>query len=72
MNRELFCEIGACLYGPAWQSEMARQIGVSDRTVRRWISGDRKIPDSVKDDLRRLLKKQEKDLTKLISALDRD
>jgi hypothetical protein len=34
-------QVGPALYGPRWQVELARALGVSDRTVRRWaVSGD--------------------------------
>ena len=32
--------IGVALYGPRWQTQLAIDIGVSDRTVRRWVSGE--------------------------------
>ena len=32
--------LGRALYGPGWQSPMARAVGVNPRTVRRWASGD--------------------------------
>ena len=31
--------IGEALYGPRWQTQLAIDVGVSDRTVRRWVSG---------------------------------
>lgn len=37
----------ALLYGPDWQSPLARRIRVDARTVRRWKAGDRQIPDWV-------------------------
>lgn len=33
------------LYGPDWQTALARRIRVDARTVRRWKAGDRTIPD---------------------------
>jgi NOL1/NOP2/fmu family ribosome biogenesis protein len=38
-----FILIGSALFGPRWQSEMARVIGVNDRSIRRWAAG-RDIP----------------------------
>ena len=35
----------AALYGPDWQSPLARRVRVDARTVRRWKAGDREIPD---------------------------
>lgn len=35
----------SAIYGPDWQSPLARRIRVDPRTVRRWKAGDRNIPD---------------------------
>lgn len=35
---------GADLYGPDWQSPLARRIRVDARTVRRWKAAEREIP----------------------------
>ena len=35
----------AALYGNDWQSPLARRVRVDARTVRKWKSGDRAIPD---------------------------
>lgn len=31
-------------FGPQWQSALARHLGITSRTVRRWVSGDTPIP----------------------------
>lgn len=36
----LLVEAGEALYGPRWQSELARALGVNERTVRRWATGE--------------------------------
>lgn len=46
---------GAALYGPHWQAELARRLGVADRTMRRWLRGDTKLPDGLRADLVRLM-----------------
>lgn len=52
MNR--FLETcGQALYGERWQSALARDLGVSDRTVRRWAAGAT-VPLGVSADLQRL------------------
>ena len=33
------------LYGPQWQTALAKRVGVDARTVRRWKADDRPIPD---------------------------
>jgi hypothetical protein len=32
--------VGHALYGERWQSELARDLDVDPRTVRRWVAGD--------------------------------
>lgn len=47
-------ECGEALYGPRWQSELARELSVSDRTVRRWVAGTSDVPSGLYVDLLRL------------------
>lgn len=47
MTPVLLREAGEALYGPRWQSELARALGVSDRTVRRWAAGSFAVPAGV-------------------------
>ena len=35
--------LGEAMYGPRWQSQVARDVGVQFRTVARWAVGDTKI-----------------------------
>lgn len=51
MSPALLHSIGNALYGPRWQSELARDLGVSDRTVRRWSAGEHQVPDGIWWDL---------------------
>ena len=46
---------GKALYGTRWQSDIAAALGVSSRTIRRWLAGDTPIPDGVGADIDRLL-----------------
>ena len=55
MTPDLLREAGEALYGPLWQSELARALGVADRTVRRWIAGERPVPAGLGPTLRGLL-----------------
>ena len=52
--RSLLVEAGEALYGPRWQSDLARDLGIADRTMRRWVAGEFDIPPGVRDELRRL------------------
>jgi DNA-binding transcriptional regulator YdaS (Cro superfamily) len=50
----LLVEAGEALYGPRWQSQLARDLGVADRTIRRWAAGTHQVPAGVYLDLLRL------------------
>lgn len=54
MNPSSLREIGEALYGEEWQSDLARAVGVTSRTVRRWLAGDRGTPDWLDNALLRL------------------
>ena len=45
LTSEQLTERASALYGPEWQSPLARRIRVDARTVRRWKAGERDIPD---------------------------
>lgn len=47
---------GRSLYGERWRFPLARAIGVSDETVRRWMNGDVPLPKDHRafDDLQRV------------------
>ena len=51
----LLVECGEALYGARWQSELARDLGVADRTVRRWVAGTTDAPSGIYLDLLRLM-----------------
>lgn len=50
----LLRECGEALYGPRWQSELARELGVSIRTMQRWSAGTTDVPTGLYLDLLRL------------------
>ena len=50
----LLVESGEALYGQQWQSALARDLGVADRTVRRWVAGTSEVPAGLYVDLLRL------------------
>lgn len=56
--RSLLARCGACLYGERWQSPLARDLGVSDRSVRAWVAGTRSIPAGVWGELVTLLRER--------------
>lgn len=46
---------GAALHGDRWQVPLSRDLGVSDRSVRRWDAGTAPVPDRVEEELVGLL-----------------
>lgn len=68
MKTDLLEKCGAALYGPCWQSELARALGVSDQTMCRWVAGD-SIHDGVGPDLLRLVLERGRQLDDLIEPL---
>jgi predicted transcriptional regulator len=55
--------VGRALYGDRWQSDIARDLGVSDRTIRRWVSGEDIPRLGVWRDLLALVISHEKELS---------
>lgn len=54
MSSKLLRDAGEALYGPRWQSDLARDLHVADRTMRRWLAGADDMPPGVALDLWRL------------------
>lgn len=54
MSNRLLREAGEALYGSRWQTEISRDLGVSDRTIRRWASGADDMPAGAMTDLWRI------------------
>jgi transcriptional regulator GlxA family with amidase domain len=51
---QILVECGEALYGPRWQSELARDLDVSIRTMQRWAAGTTDVPAGLYLDLLRL------------------
>ncbi len=47
-------EIGEALYGPCWQTNLARALPVNVRSVRRWLTGERNIRPVIAERIRGL------------------
>lgn len=65
----LLAECGEALYGTRWQSDLARDLGVADRTVRRWVAGATQVPTGVYVDLLRLVTERAETLDALAKRL---
>ncbi|MDW0748157.1 hypothetical protein P2H88_14305, partial [Mannheimia haemolytica] len=65
--------IGESLYGTQWQSNLARDLRLSDaRRVREWVAGERKIPFGVWADLTELVKAKKANLSSILKKLTID
>lgn len=56
-------------FGIRWQRPLARALGVDDRTVRRWLSGESPVPEEVGCILWVLAVERRGDLTELKGML---
>lgn len=65
----LLVECGEALYGPLWQSAVARDLGVAVRTVQRWTTGERDVPGGLYLDLLRLTQERAQVLDELAPRL---
>ena len=62
--------IGESLYGAQWQSNLARDLGLSDaRRVRQWIAGERKIPLGIWADIAELVRAKQTNLSSILSKM---
>lgn len=64
-------EAGEALFGPQWQTALAGALGLSDaRRVRQWLSGERRIPDGIWGDIKRLLNERANKAVAVSEGLD--
>ncbi len=61
--------IGEALYGARFQTDLARDLSVGDRTMRRWCSGKSEIPDNVQAELAAVVAAKGKKLQKILAEL---
>lgn len=71
MSSRLLKRCGEAMYGPRWQSDLARDLKVSDRTVRRWVDGSSDVPDGVYLELLGLCQERAAELDDVIRLLPR-
>ena len=69
LNNETLRTAGEALYGSLWQSDLARELGVSIRTMQRWAAGQFAIPLDVWPEIATLCRKRGAALTKLADKL---
>lgn len=62
-------QCGEALYGPAWQSQLARSLDLSDRMIRFYLSEKRAIPSDLSVRLANILADRRKTISYLLKAL---
>jgi hypothetical protein len=55
MSGDELAAVGRVLYGERWQTPLARDLCIADRTLRRWLVGELPIPDAIESELRAIL-----------------
>jgi hypothetical protein len=61
---------GRAIHGDDWQSPMARALAISDRHLRRWVSGEQPVPAWVDASLERILHKSAAAMTLKAESLN--
>jgi len=68
-KKEFLKKSGQALYGERWQTDLSRDLGLSDgRRIRQWLSGDRPIPDGVWRDLAALLSERKAVINEVLNG----
>jgi len=72
MTAALLVTIGTTLYGEgeAWPSRLAEDLGVNERTLRRWIAGQSAIPERVWDELINIAIGRAREIADLVPKID--
>lgn len=66
-NLEKLIAVGEAVYGKNWQSPISRSLDISDRTIRRFVSGNTNIPVNLST---RLISAMEQEMNKIQSAIN--
>lgn len=69
MTRDDLIAAGEALFGPRWQSDVARLLAVDDRRVRAWLAGERPIPPGIWQELAAALRTRAKHATDVANQL---
>ena len=66
MTPDTLRAVGEALYGLRWQTPLAHDVGVNDRTMRRWLAGTNPMPERLQANLRAIVKNRIKALSHLM------
>ena len=73
MSVSLLATIGVTLYGEGehWIGRLAEDLGVNERTMRRWLAGESAIPARVWEDLINIAIGRAREIADLVPKIDR-
>lgn len=69
ISPETLARVGEALYGSQWQSALARDLDMSERSVRYMLSGERPVHAGIVIDLLQIVEDREIDLHDLAKEL---
>jgi transposase-like protein len=61
--------VGTSLYGQQWQSSLARELNVNDRTMRRWACGETPPPARLSAELLQIVRARGDNLRQIEAQL---
>ncbi|HEX3971766.1 MAG TPA: hypothetical protein VHX19_10595 [Stellaceae bacterium] len=72
MSASLLATVGATLYGEGehWIGRLAEDLGVNERTMRRWLASESAIPPRVWDDLVNIAIGRAREIANLVPKID--
>jgi len=68
---ELIAAAGIAMFGGQWKAGLARSLGVTDRSVNRWLGGTIEPRPGVFVDLLKVLQARHREIDALITAVER-
>ena len=70
MTPDQLAEAGRLLFGVRWVSELARAVGVDNRTVVRWRDGAYPVPPKKAGRIRDLLQQRSEKIAEMLQKQD--
>lgn len=71
-TRQQLVDLASALYGPHWLAPLARELGIAERTVSRWVQGQARIAPGAMADLVALARSRSNALLTALASLDHE
>ncbi|MDO5648836.1 hypothetical protein [Paracoccus sp. (in: a-proteobacteria)] len=68
---DILAVAGVAIHGVQWQRALAADLGVNERTLRRWVARDVDVPAGVWREIIALLEKQREKITDAAALIER-